>query len=32
MSDIQFSHLVELLSAGFVVVLFALGYIGGYSQ
>lgn len=30
MTDIQFSHLVDLVSAGFAVVLFGVGYIGGY--
>lgn len=32
MTDIQFSHLVELLSAASVVVVFGLGYLAGYSQ
>lgn len=32
MTDIQFSHLLEIISAGFVVVLFAAGYLGGVAQ
>lgn len=32
MTDVQFDHLVELISAASVVLLFAVGYLGGYSQ
>jgi len=32
MTDIQFSHLVEIISAASVVLLFAVGYLGGYAQ
>ena len=32
MTDIQFSHLLEVISAAVVVVLFGIGYLGGYAQ
>lgn len=32
MSDLQFSQLLEVLSAASVVLAFAVGYIGGYLQ
>lgn len=32
MTDIQFSHLLEVISAAVVVLTFAVGYLGGYSQ
>ena len=32
MTDIQFNHLLEIISAASVVLLFAVGYLGGYAQ
>ena len=32
MTDIQFSHLVDLVSAAAVVVLFGIGYLGGHAS
>jgi len=32
MTDLQFNHLLEIISAVSVVLAFALGYIGGYLQ
>lgn len=32
MTEIQFSHLIELINAASVVLLFAVGYLGGYAQ
>lgn len=32
MAELQFSHLLEVLSAAVAVLAFGLGYIGGYLQ
>lgn len=32
MTDLQFSHLLEIVSAASVVLCFAVGYLGGYAQ